>query len=85
MRLATSWTSESQEFSPRRPDWFWGPPNLLSNGLREDDLSSSTIAEVKKNACLHIHSPIHLRGVLNQLSIGKCFPFFYGLRIREYI
>jgi hypothetical protein len=20
--------------SPRRPDWFWGPPNLLSNGYR---------------------------------------------------
>jgi hypothetical protein len=26
---------ESRIFSsPRRPDWFWGPPNLLSNGYR---------------------------------------------------
>jgi hypothetical protein len=25
---------KGQEFSPRRPDWPWGPPNLLSKGYR---------------------------------------------------
>jgi hypothetical protein len=44
--------------SPRRPDWFWGPPSLLSNGYwkfspgikrpgREADHSPPTSAEVK--------------------------------------
>jgi hypothetical protein len=47
-------------FSPRRPDWFWGPPSLLYNGYqglfpregvkragREADHSPRTSAEVK--------------------------------------
>jgi hypothetical protein len=42
--------------SPRRPDRFWGPPSLLSNGLspgvkrpgHEADYSPPASAEVKK-------------------------------------
>jgi hypothetical protein len=47
--------AESRIFSsPRHPDRFWGPPNLLSNGSlgvkrpgREADLSPRTSAEIK--------------------------------------
>jgi hypothetical protein len=64
-RLATSWATEGTDgvrvpvgsriiSSPRRPDRFWGPPDLLSNGYcgvkrpgREADHSPPNSAEVK--------------------------------------
>jgi hypothetical protein len=55
-------------FSPHRPDWFWGPPSLLSNGYwvasslevkrpgREADHSPPTNAEVK-NTWIYASTP----------------------------
>jgi hypothetical protein len=52
--------------SLRRPDRFWGPPNLISNGYRrvkrpghEADHSPPTSA-----VDLYSHSPIRLHGVM---------------------
>jgi hypothetical protein len=48
---------------PRHPDWFWGPPSLLSSGYpgvkrpgREADHSSPTSTDVK-NTWMYASTP----------------------------
>jgi hypothetical protein len=57
--------------SPRRPDRFWGPPSLQSNGYRgvkrlggEADHSPPTSAEAKKTWIYTSTPPISLHGVV---------------------
>jgi hypothetical protein len=80
--------------SPRRPDRFWSPPSLLSNGYRGSFPGGkaagvwswsliSNKCRGQENVDLYIHSPIRLNGLmLNQLSTGAPlpYPFVYNIR-----
>jgi hypothetical protein len=54
--------------SPGHPDEFWGPPNLLSTGVkrseREADYSSPASAEVKEMWICPSTPPLRLHGIV---------------------
>jgi hypothetical protein len=82
-------------FPPQRPDRFWGPPSLLSNGYGElnprgvkqssGGVNLTThlhLVPRPRKMELYLHSPICLHGILlNWLSTGTLL-FSYLLHIR---
>jgi hypothetical protein len=67
--------------SPQRPDRFWGPPSLLSNGYRRlfpggKAAEAWSYCRSQENVGLYIHSPTRLHGVgLNYLSTESTSPY----------
>jgi hypothetical protein len=49
---------------------------------KEVDHSPPASAEVKENVDLYIHSPIHLRGIVFNLSTGTILPFYHHIKIK---
>jgi hypothetical protein len=55
--------------SPRRPDGFWGPPSLLSNGYRELSVG------VKRPGREADHSPLTTADVKNTWIYTSTSPY----------